>query len=52
MGQALQLGLVKAQADNLNADAKNKEQDTLKKVQETVKLGEESRPRLQGDLHP
>ena len=41
MGQALQLGLMKAQADNLNADTELKEQDTLKKQQETLKLGEE-----------
>ena len=41
MGQALQLGLMKAQADNLNADTKLKEQDTQKKQQETLKLGEE-----------
>ena len=41
MGQALQLGLMKAQADNLNADTKLKEQDEKKKQQETLKLGEE-----------
>ena len=41
MGQALQLGLLKAQSDNLKADTELKEQDTLKKQKETVKLGEE-----------
>ena len=41
IGQALQLGLMKAQADNLNGDTELKEQDTLKKQQETLKLGEE-----------
>ena len=41
LGQALQLGMMKAQIDNLNADTKSKEQDTLKKQQETLKLGEE-----------
>lgn len=41
MAQALQLGMMKAQVDNLNADTELKEQDTLKKQKETVKLGEE-----------
>ena len=41
LADKLQLGMMKAQVDNLNADTDLKEQDTLKKEQETLKLGEE-----------
>lgn len=41
LGDKLQLGMMKAQIDNLNANTAAQEQETLKKQEETRKLGEE-----------